>query len=203
VLLILAVGCRGSESHGKERPPIEDIPYREPVVTYESAGPSSAIAGATLHAQVPTSWKVDLRGMGPVHYGMSLTAASRVLGETLSFEPTEPEGGCGYVRPSAAPRGVAFMVIDTLIERVDVYKGDVTTLSGAHIGSTEDEVKAMYPARIEVEPHPYNPEGHYLVYSQRDSSNAGYRIIFETNGRAVIRFRAGRRPAVDYIEGCS
>src|SRR5438046_2065080 len=90
-------------------------------------------------------WKVGLRRMGPVHYGMTLSEASRALGETLSVEPAEPSEGCDYIHLSAAPRGVSFMVLDTVIERVDVRSGDVATVSGAHIGSTEDEIKALYP----------------------------------------------------------
>jgi len=142
--------------------------------------------------------------MGPVHYGMTLSEASRALGETLSVEPAEPSEGCDYIHLSAAPRGVSFMVLDTVIERVDVRSGDVATVSGAHIGSTEDEIKALYPDRIEVQPHPYDaPEGHYLVYVPRDAADSSFRIIFETDGKRVTTFRAGRRPAVEYIEGCA
>jgi hypothetical protein len=29
-----------------------------------------------------------------------------------------------------------------------------------------------------------------------------FRIVFETDGQRVTRFRAGRLPAVQYVEGC-
>ena len=34
-----------------------------------------------------------------------------------------------------------------------------------------------------------------------DSSVA--RIIFETDGKRVVKYRAGRGPQVEYVEGCS
>lgn len=164
----------------------------------------SVLAIAVTGAHRPGPWKVGLRSVGPLRYGMNLSEASRAVGETLRVEPTEPGGSCAYVHPSSAPWGVSFMVIDTLLERVDVHEGEVTTVSGAHIGSTEGELKALYPGRIEVEPHPYTgPEGHYLIYVPRHPADSAFRIIFETDGKKVTMYRAGRRPAVEYIEGCS
>src|SRR3989442_5364238 len=165
---------------------------------------TTLIVAARGPTQGAAPWKVGLRRVGPVRYGMTLSEASRALGETLSVEPTERGEGCDYIHPSAAPRGVSFMVLDPVIERVDVRSGDVATVSGAHIGSTEDEIKALYPDRIEVQPHPYDaPGGHYLLYIPRDASDSAFRIIFETDGKRVTTFRAGRRPAVEYIEGCA
>jgi len=163
---------------------------------------ATLVAAAPLGA--PDPWKVGLRSVGPLRYGMSLSEASRALGETFKIDAKEPGESCTYVRPSAAPWGVSFMVIDTVVERVDVHEGKVTTLSGAHIGSTEAEIKALYPGHIDVQPHPYTgPEGHYLIYVPQDPSDSTFRIIFETDGEKVTMYRAGRRPAVEYIEGCS
>ena len=151
-----------------------------------------------------TTWRLGLRGVGPIRYGMSLSEAARALGEKLNVAPTEPGSGCDYVHAPAAPEGLDFMVIDSVIERADVFRGDATTLSGAHIGSTEDEVKALYRGRIEVQEHPYTgPEGHYLVYVPRDPADSAFRMIFETDGHKVTAYRAGRRPAVQLIEGCT
>ena len=162
------------------------------------------VAAAPVPAPESVPWKVGLRSVEPLRYGMSLSEASRAIGETLNVDPTERRGSCSEVRPSAAPWGVSFMVIDTVVERVDVSEGKVATVSGAHIGSTEAEIKALYAGHIEVQPHPYTgPEGHYLIYVPRDPSDSTFRIIFETDGEKVTMYRAGRRPAVEYIEGCS
>jgi hypothetical protein len=33
-------------------------------------------------------------------------------------------------------------------------------------------------------------------------SDTALRLVFETEGARVTRFRVGRRPAVEYVEGC-
>ena len=83
-----------------------------------------------------------------------------------------------------------------------VRAGGVLTAEGAGVGDTETRVLALYRGRVRVEPHKYmGPEGHYLVVSVVDDSLAA--IIFETDGKVVTMFRAGRRPAVEYVEGCA
>jgi hypothetical protein len=148
-------------------------------------------------------WHVGLRGVGPVRYGMTLAEASRALGEAVST--TRDYGsGCVYVFPKSVPAGVSFIVVSGLVERVDVRSGDVATWSGAHIGSTEAEVKALYLGRIQVTEHAYTgPQGHYLTFVPRDAADSAFRIVFETDGHAVTMYRAGRRPVVEYIEGCA
>lgn len=55
---------------------------------------------------------------------------------------------------------------------------------------------------LRVEPHEYlGPAGHYLVITQ--PGDTVDQIIFETDGKRVLNFRAGRLPAVAYVEGCS
>jgi hypothetical protein len=36
-----------------------------------------------------------------------------------------------------------------------------------------------------------------------DSASAGKEIVFETDGKRVTMFRAGRLPEVEWVEGCS
>jgi hypothetical protein len=137
---------------------------------------------------------------------MTLQEASAALGERLEVDTINSEGGadCAYIRPRAAPSGISFMVVRDTIERVDVFKGSVQTASGARIGSTEDRIKMLYVGEITVQDHPYTgPEGHYLIYVPRDAADTAFRVIFETDGQVVTMYRAGRRPAVEYIEGCS
>ena len=55
---------------------------------------------------------------------------------------------------------------------------------------------------VRVEPHPYDgPVGQYLIVDALDAP--GLRLIYETDGDRVTSFRAGRRDAVDLIEGCA
>jgi len=51
--------------------------------------------------------------------------------------------------------------------------------------------------------HEYNPNGAYLEYVPSDRVEAGRRVIFETDGQRVTYIRAGKLPAVRYVEGCA
>lgn len=164
--------------------------------------PVLALALSTTGAHPRAAeWRVGLRGVGPVRYGMSLREASRALGERLQVQ--DPE--CDFLAPRVAPRGTQFMVVSNRIARVDIAEpSPVLTVSGAGIGTTEDEIRRLYPGRIRTEPHPYTgPEGHELVFVPAEARDSVYALVFETDGERVIQYRAGRRPMVRWIEGCS
>src|SRR5439155_19635852 len=88
--------------------------------------------GLVAAAAVPTPefepWRVGLRSVGPLRYAMSVSEASRALGETLKLDPTEPRGSCPYVRRAAAPSGVSVMVIDPVSERLNASEGKFGTV---------------------------------------------------------------------------
>ena len=56
--------------------------------------------------------------------------------------------------------------------------------------------------RVTVQPHKYT-NGHYLVVRSATAADTTHRIIFETDGKVVTRFRSGRMPEVAWVEGCS
>ena len=96
------------------------------------------------------------------------------------------------------------MVIDDRVERVDIDTTGILTRSGIGVRATEQDVEQAYPGQIRTQPHPYTgPEGHYLIFVPRDAQDSVFGIIFETDGKQVTEHRAGREPAVGYIEGCS
>ena len=109
---------------------------------------------------------------------------------------------CAYARPRALPGGTSLMVVSDTVVRVDVDSSTVATAEGIRVGDSEAQVLARYPGRVRTEPHKYT-DGHYLVVTPAVAGDSAFRIIFETDGSRVLRFRAGRRPAVEWIEGCS
>ena len=86
------------------------------------------------------------------------------------------------------------------LARVDVWENTgIATEQGARIGDSEQKILELYPGAT-VEPHAYEgPEGHYV--RTRDAGG-GHGYVFETDGQKVTRFRAGRYPEVEWIEGC-
>jgi hypothetical protein len=86
---------------------------------------------------------------------------------------------------------------------VDIHDNPrITTLAGAKIGDTEQQIKSLYPGQIKVTPHEYVRGGHYLTFVPTDAQDKQYRVVFETDGKRVKNFRAGQIPEVEAIEGC-
>jgi hypothetical protein len=140
-------------------------------------------------------------GLGPVQIGMTLDEAVSMglLNENPSKKPA-----CDFVFPAVGagiPFGVSVMVVKGKLARIDVDTGTVTTEDGAKIGDTEDRIKSIYGDELTVEPHKYIEGGHYMTV-MGDSASAGKALVFETDGKRVTMFRAGRLPEVKWVEGC-
>lgn len=158
--------------------------------------PDSMTAGGTA-----TSWLVSADGIGIVRIGMRVSEVVTLLGGTVDVARVEPGEACADARFSAVPPRVSFMLSADTIVRIDVHTVGVRTIDGVGVGDREADLAARFGRRLRVEPHPYEgPEGHYLVLDDLEVPNR--RMIFETDGRVVTRFRGGRLPEVDYIEGC-
>lgn len=94
------------------------------------------------------------------------------------------------------------MVDHDTVVRVDVRTGDVRTAEGAGIGDAEADVLKRYAGRVRVTPGKYTgPAGHDLTVTSPPDTL--HRIVFETVGEKVVHYRAGRRAAVDLVEGCA
>ncbi len=165
-----------------------------------------AIGATSAQTKITNQSKVAINGIGGIKVGMTVAEASRASGTKLVSSGDYVEKSCYYVQPQGAPKGLGFMVTDGRIARVDVYENkSITTLSGAKIGDTETRIKSLYPGQIKVTPHEYTGYmgGHYLTYVPKDKSDRNYRVVFETDGKRVTNFRAGKLPEVEYVEGCS
>jgi len=163
----------------------------------------SSVTVGTVLAQVKltSQSKVSINGIGPIQVGMTVSQAAQAGSIRLVKSPGQ-NNSCYYVNPQGEPQEVGFMVTDGTISRVDVRKNSrITTLSGAKIGDTEARIKSLYPGQIQVTPHKYVQNGHYLTFIPKDGSN--YRVVFETNGKRVTEFRSGKLPEVEFVEGCS
>jgi len=132
---------------------------------------------------------------------MTLAQANTALGGILNVPSSLDE--CDYVRPKTTPRDVAFMVEKGRISRIDVTNSStIATTAGARIGDTEERIRSLYPGRVISQPHKYT-DGRYLVVTPANPADSAFRIVFETDGTRVLRYRSGIRPAVEYVEGCS
>ena len=140
-------------------------------------------------------------GLGQIQIGMTLDEAVNM---GLLNERPDIKQACDFVFPAVGagiPFGVNVMVVKGKVARIDVDTGTVTTEDGAKIGDSEDRIKSIYGDELKVSPHKYIEGGHYLTV-MGDSTSAGKAMVFETDGKQVTMFRAGRVPEVAWVEGC-
>jgi hypothetical protein len=159
-----------------------------------------AVVPPTVDSAAPApSWDLSETGIGPVRVGMTVAEASAVVPGGAPHPETQE---CAYVGLSGLPEGVSLMTEGGRIVRVDVDdSSQVATARGARVGSTEASVLALYPG-ARVQPHKYE-DGHYVVAIPGAPADTVHRLVFETVGGVVKRFRGGVIPAVEYVEGCS
>jgi hypothetical protein len=160
-----------------------------------------------LHAQagegraITVNDRVGVTGIGPVQVGMTVmqaidaTDSPWVVGESLDG------GSCRHGRPEKGPKGLAFMFVSGRVARVEVDEPGILTSAGAQVGDTVARIRALYPG-LKTEPHEYE-NGQYLIITPKDAKQKKYRLIFETNGKTITRYRAGALPAVAWVEGCA
>ena len=145
-----------------------------------------------------TSWTVTQNGIGPLRAGMTVAQANSAIGGGFAA-PKGYSGGCGYAILTKAPSGLAVMLQDGKIARVEVRSGGIATAAGARIGDSESRIKSLYAGRLTSTPHKYVSGGHYLTVTPSGSAN---RIVFETDGSKVTEYRSGATPAVEQVERC-
>jgi hypothetical protein len=174
---------------GAERSPRKD----SAAATRESSVGTNA-AGRT------TDFVVTEQGLGPLRTGMTIAEATTALGGALVVPAEYDTTLCDYATWRGGPPGVHVMVDQGRIARVEVDSAGVATAAGARVGDSEDRIKSLYPGRVKVTPHKYEDGRYLIVNGVGDSSVA---IVFETSKGRVTKYRAGRRPAVEYVEGCS
>lgn len=161
------------------------------MVTITAAVLALALAG-------PSEDPVTLQGIGLLRIGLPVAMLRGRFG--AAEEEGDPESDCSYWTSPSYP-DLAMMVVGGRLVRIDIAGPGYRTRSGAAVGMSESDIRAIYGRLMTVEPHPYTePEGHYLVYRARDEP---YGMIVETdNGRAVA-LRVGYWENVQWIEGCS
>ena len=168
----------------------------------DSAKLTSATASPSTPATtlIPPSMQVTEVGLLPLRGGMLLSSAQDALRGALIRRAADDTAQCTYVEWRGGPPGVRVMAAEGRIARVDIDSGVIATTEGARIGDTEARIIRLYPTAI-VSPHKYT-DGHYLTVTPTSVSDSAYRLVFETEKGKVTRYRAGKRPEVEFVEGC-
>jgi hypothetical protein len=122
------------------------------------------------------------------------------LADFSGLERTAPAGECWYLRYHGGRSDFDLMIIGGKVVRVELNTtSTLKTFAGAHIGTTEAELRTLYGSRLDTQPHKYDPSGHTITMK---SSSGEYGLRFETSHGKVSAIQAGPWEHLNYVEGC-
>ena len=184
-LLFLATGCT--------RPASSDAATSD-----TTSQPVTAADSATTK----TGLTVTATGYGALRIGMTVQNAATAFGSSVP-SMAGLDTACAYAKFDNQPAGMRVMVVRGEVARLEVDSASIATGLGARVGDPEARVKELYGSRVVVQPHKYDPSGHYLIVNPIPPTDTGYELVFETDSGRVTKYRAGRVPEVEWVEGCS
>jgi hypothetical protein len=175
-------------------------------------GPAdSSSAAAAPHADttpspratITTTWAVTDSGAGVLRIGMTRDQLALDLHATPPRH-TRADSGCAYLAVAGIPPGMRTMWVAATLARIDIGAASLPTDRGAKIGDMQARIEQLYRGRVAAMPAKYDPRGKYLVVRPIPPADSSRRIVFETDSTTrVTRYRVGREPEVEWVEGCS
>ena len=163
---------------------------------------TKAASAAARPAKPDTAIRMTAAGYGPLRIGMTVVNAAVALNS-----PTPSTVGLdtawAYVPIANAPAGMRVMVTGGTVARIEIDSSSVATGLGARVGDSEARIRELYGSRVTLQPHKYLPNGRYLIVDPIPASDSGLKLVFETDGSRVTKYRAGRMPEVEWVEGCA
>jgi hypothetical protein len=133
---------------------------------------------------------------GQIKFGDSLGKVERLLNEKTPKITDPDEKLCRQIKFRAYP-AVTLMVENGVVTRAESSAAIPTSL-GLTVGASLEAVMKKV-ATIVIEPHQYDPNGHYLILKTPDGKAA---LVLEEGGGKVTNVRGGLEPSVEYVEGC-
>ena len=183
--------------------------------TTSSTAPEGSTTTTTGPERLGQESTLDIRGVGPIEAGMTLREAERLAGRPIRVTEFDTFGGrCYYAEADDLP-GLSFLVRapgdtapsdprDGIIGRATADEPQWRTVSGAHVGMTIAEIKALYPSNLRDQPHEYQAKGRYLTFEPQSARDRPYGVRFEVgdDGR-VDHIHTGSADVITYVEGCA
>lgn len=116
---------------------------------------------------------------------------------------TKADSGCTYLDIHGIPAGMRTMWVAATLARIDIMSTGLPTDRGAMVGDSEARIDSLYHGRATTMPAKYDPHGRYIVIRPESPMDSSRRIVFETDSTSrAPRYRVGREPEVEWVEGC-
>ena len=153
------------------------------------------------HPLVNSAWAVTDSGAGVLRIGMTRDQLALDMHAAVP-KHTRADSGCAYLAVPGIPAGMRTMWVAATLARIDIGAPKLPTDRGVSVGDKAAKVEQLYRGSVTVMPAKYDPHGKYLVVKAGPDTTR--RIVFETDGATrITRYRVGREPEVEWVEGCS
>lgn len=157
----------------------------------------SLVAAAPAHARLTSASRVTTAGVGPIRIGMTIREARRAAGRRILLS-ADVSPGCQVADLLPRAYGVSLLLTRGRVARVYVDRRGIATGSGVRIGDSIQRLKRVYGRRLVSVPDAYTRAER--VYELRFGSR---KVTFLSSRGRVAVISTGRRPEIDYIEGCA
>jgi hypothetical protein len=150
---------------------------------------------------VKSAWAVTDSGAGVLRIGMTRDQLALDMHSAVP-KHTRADSGCAYLAVPGIPAGMRTMWVAATLARIDIGAPKLPTDRGVSVGDKAAKVEQLYAGSVTAMPAKYDPRGKYLVV--KSGPDTTRRIVFETDSTTrITRFRVGREPEVEWVEGCS
>lgn len=213
--VLAAVGCRAADTKRADTSRVDSSATGVAASGAQAAGAPGAESASARAPQYidsnaaaarttkPSAWAVTDSGAGVLRIGMTRDQLALDL-HAAPPKHTRADSGCAYLAVAGIPAGMRTMWVAATLARIDIGTPKIATDRGAKIGDKEARIESLYRGMVTTMPAKYDPHGKYLVIHPAPSADSTRRIVFETDSATrVTRYRVGREPEVEWVEGCS
>jgi hypothetical protein len=207
-IVVAALGCREAERKQLDTTTTAAVAQLDSTTFAADApipasAPAPAPVPAPAHPPVSAAWVVTDSGAGVLRLGMTRDQLALDLHSAVPRH-TRADSGCAYLAVAGIPAGMRTMWVAATLARIDITAPKLPTDRGVSIGDKASKVEQLYRGSVTSMPAKYDPHGKYLVVKPVAGSDTTRRIVFETDSTTrVTRYRVGREPEVEWVEGCS
>ena len=204
-IVAAALACRAAEKSSVDSSASArgDSLASSPVAAAPIAAPPAATmpAPAPAHPIVTSAWAVTDSGAGVLRIGMTRDQLALDMHSAVPRH-TRADSGCAYLAVPGIPAGMRTMWVAATLARIDIGAPKLPTDRGVSVGDKAAKVEQLYAGTVTAMPAKYDPHGKYLVV--KAGADTTRRIVFETDSSTrITRYRVGREPEVEWVEGCS
>jgi hypothetical protein len=156
---------------------------------------AGTMAAASVAVALPSSARITTSGLGPIKIAMTVAQVERAGGRELVFEGGDAGADCASAALGSKLYG---LFSKGRLARIYVASRRYATRTKIRVGDSQRKVLARYGRAIARSPHKFVPGGLYLKLTVGNR-----RLVFETDGKRVTQISSGRKPEIDYVEGCA